>query len=82
MRRWIMVIIGCVVLSGQVGLFGQDTMRVMFWNLENFFDNRNDSTSVSDAEFSSYGERHWSRKKFNTKCASSGRQGRKGAFRM
>ena len=63
-----MVIIGCVVLSGQVGLFGQDTMRVMFWNLENFFDNRNDSTSVSDAEFSSYGERHWSRKKFNTKC--------------
>ena len=45
-----------------------DTLRVMFWNLENFFDNRNDSTSVSDAEFSSYGERHWSRKKFNTKC--------------
>ena len=63
-----MVIIGCVVLSGQGKLFGQDTLRVMFWNLENFFDNRNDSTSVSDAEFSSYGERHWSRKKFNTKC--------------
>ncbi len=47
---------------------GGDTLRVMFWNLENFFDNRNDSTSVSDAEFSSYGERHWSRKKFHTKC--------------
>lgn len=43
-------------------------MRVMFWNLENFFDNRNDSTSVSDAEFSSYGERHWSRRKFHAKC--------------
>ena len=48
-----MVIVGCVVLSGQGKLFGQDTLRVMFWNLENFFDNRNDSTSVSDAEFSS-----------------------------
>lgn len=45
-----------------------DTLRVMFWNLENFFDNRNDSTSVSDAEFSSYGERHWSRRKFHAKC--------------
>lgn len=45
-----------------------DPLRVMFWNLENFFDNRNDSTSVSDADFSSYGERHWSRKKFHAKC--------------
>lgn len=53
---------------GQRGRLEQDTLRVMFWNLENFFDNRNDSTSTSDAEFSSYGERHWSRKKFNTKC--------------
>lgn len=45
-----------------------DTLRVMFWNLENFFDWRNDSTSVSDAEFSSRGERHWTRKRFYTKC--------------
>ena len=45
-----------------------DSLRVMFWNVENFFDYRNDSTSVSDAEFSSYGMRHWSKKKFNTKC--------------
>ena len=45
-----------------------EALRVMFWNLENFFDNRNDSTSVSDAEFSSYGERHWSRRKFHAKC--------------
>ncbi len=45
-----------------------DTLRVMFWNLENFFDYRNDSTSVSDAEFSSLGERHWTRKRFQAKC--------------
>ena len=32
-----------------------DSLRIMFWNLENFFDFRNDSTGVSDAEFSSRG---------------------------
>lgn len=48
--------------------FPEDTLRVMFWNLENFFDWRNDSTSVSDAEFSSRGERHWTRKRFYIKC--------------
>lgn len=42
--------------------------RVMFWNLENFFDYRNDSTSVSDREFSSFGERRWTRKRFGAKC--------------
>ena len=46
---------------------GEDSLRVMFWNLENYFDWRNDSTSVSDAEFSSRGARHWSRKRFDAK---------------
>ena len=46
----------------------EDTLRVMFWNLENFFDYRNDSTSVSDAEFSSRGERRWTKKRFLAKC--------------
>lgn len=45
-----------------------DTLRVMFWNLENFFDWKNDSTSVSDAEFSSRGERHWTRRRFQAKA--------------
>ena len=40
----------------------------MFWNLENFFDWKNDSTSVSDREFSSFGERRWTKKRFYTKC--------------
>lgn len=48
-----------------------DTLRVMFWNLENFFDWRNDSTSVSDAEFSSLGKRHWTRKRFGAKCQAT-----------
>ncbi|MCR5018816.1 MAG: hypothetical protein K6A64_08475 [Bacteroidales bacterium] len=46
----------------------EDTsISVMFWNLENYFDWRNDSTSVSDAEFSSRGERHWTLRRFNAK---------------
>ena len=40
----------------------------MFWNLENFFDWRNDSTTVSDTEFSSMGERHWTWKRFQAKA--------------
>ena len=47
---------------------GQDTLSVMFWNVENFYDWRNDSTSVSDVEFSAAGERHWSWKKFQAKA--------------
>ena len=44
-----------------------DSLRVLFWNLENYFDWRNDSTSVADAEFSSRGERRWTRKRFYAK---------------
>ena len=45
-----------------------DSLNVMFWNLENFFDYRNDTTSVSDAEFSPRGDRHWTKKRFYSKC--------------
>ena len=45
-----------------------DSLRVLFWNVENFFDWRNDSTSVADAEFSSRGVRRWTRKRFYAKC--------------
>ena len=44
-----------------------DSLKVLFWNLENFFDWRNDSTSVADAEFSSFGARRWTRKRFYAK---------------
>ena len=43
-------------------------VRILFWNLENFFDYHNDSLSVADAEFSSFGERRWTKKRFQTKC--------------
>ena len=47
---------------------GADTLQVMFWNVENFFDWRNDSTTVSDVEFSAAGERHWTWKRFQAKA--------------
>ena len=40
----------------------------MFWNVENFYDWRNDSTTVSDQEFSARGERRWTWKKFQAKA--------------
>ena len=45
-----------------------DTLQVMFWNVENFFDWRIDFTTVSDVEFSSAGERHWTWKRFQAKA--------------
>ena len=40
----------------------------MFWNVENFFDHVDQGTGESDREFSSYGARHWSKRKFQIKC--------------
>ena len=42
---------------------------MVFWNVENFFDYFDDGSSASDSEFSSRGERHWTKKRFLTKCA-------------
>ena len=45
-----------------------DTLSILFWNVENFFDWKNDSTTVSDGEFSAKGERHWTWKRFQAKA--------------
>lgn len=47
---------------------GKDSLSVMFWNVENFYDWRNDSTTVSDEEFSARGERRWTWKRFQAKA--------------
>lgn len=49
-----------LILGGQI--------NIMFWNVENFFDYIDEAQSESDTEFSSYGERHWTKKRFKTKC--------------
>ena len=45
-----------------------DTIDVMFWNVENFFDYFDRGENSSDSEYSSFGTRHWSKKKFQAKC--------------
>lgn len=47
-----------------------DSIGVMFWNLENFFDPRCDSLNTADIEFSPKGERRWTPKRFRRKCDS------------
>ena len=56
-----------MLLFGGIGQ-DSDSLRVLFWNVENFFDYRDDSSDSSDAEFSSRGERRWTKKRFYTKC--------------
>lgn len=47
-----------------------DSLLVMFWNVENFFDWTDQGTGESDKEFSSYGARHWTKSRFYAKCDS------------
>lgn len=45
-----------------------DTLLVVGWNLENFFDFRPDGVSDSELEFSATGARRWSKRRFYRKC--------------
>ena len=47
----------------------RDSILVVNWNLENFFDYTSSGTSSSDEEFSSTGERRWTRRRFYDKCS-------------
>ncbi len=49
------------------------TVSVVFWNVENFYDYHDDGKSSSDSEFSSLGVRHWTKKRFEAKCAAIAR---------
>jgi predicted extracellular nuclease len=48
---------------------GKNGLRVMFYNLENFFDTQNDSIT-SDDEYTSFGMKHWGREKYANKLNS------------
>jgi len=54
--------------KGKEGKEGKEKMGYvfMFWNLENYYDSFNDPVT-SDDEFTPFGERHWSWKKFINK---------------
>lgn len=46
------------------------TLAVLFFNVENFFDTRDSGGGDSDREFSARGERRWTRRRFDAKCAA------------
>lgn len=70
MRRILCFVAGVMAYMGisTAQESGKDGTLVMFWNLENFFDWTDQGMGESDREFSSMGERHWTRKKFHAKC--------------
>ena len=45
-----------------------DSLLIVFWNMENFFDYIDQGTGESDREFSSAGSRHWTKRRFYAKC--------------
>ncbi len=62
----ICILLSCTIAEGREKESGD--LIVVFWNLENFFDWTDSGGGESDREFSSFGSRHWSRKKFYAKC--------------
>ena len=44
------------------------SLNIIFWNMENFFDYKDGGEGESDKEFSSFGSRHWTKKRFMAKC--------------
>lgn len=63
----------CTQLLGQEPCLQRefrDTVLIMAWNVENFFDFRSDGASDSEEEFSATGARRWSARRFYTKCGA------------
>lgn len=67
MKRVILVLLLCAAGMG-VCAQEKDSLLVMFWNVENFFDWTDQGMGESDKEFSSSGERHWTKSRFYAKC--------------
>lgn len=65
-RRWIGVLLALIISLPTAAR--ADSLDVVFWNLENFFDWKSDGVSQSEADFSADGVRRWTKKRFYTKC--------------
>ena len=59
-----------LLCAAGVGVRAQEeySLLIMFWNLENFFDWKDQGTGESDSEFSSRGSRSWTKSRFYSKC--------------
>ena len=67
MKRLILVLLLCA--ASVVGRAQKrDSLLVMFWNIENFFDWTDQGCGDSDKDFSSKGQRYWTKKRFYEKC--------------
>ena len=64
------VCILCALIAGAQVCFAQqaDSIGILFWNVENFFDCRSDGPEAPDREFSPLGAKHWTRRRFRIKC--------------
>lgn len=66
------VLLGCqLTLSAEAG--SERDFVAVFWNLENYFDYTDQGTGDSDREFSSFGTRRWTRKRFAAKSSDIAR---------
>lgn len=45
-----------------------DSLAVMFWNLENFFDTVDEGKNKGEKDFSATGTRYWTKNRFFSKC--------------
>lgn len=68
MKRIYCILILFLTLAVDVYCQQEDQLVVAFWNLENFFDHVDQGKGDSDREFSSFGSRHWTKKRFQAKC--------------
>ncbi len=67
MNRLILIFI---IILASLQVKASEKYVVVFWNLENFFDHIDQGTTESDKEFSSFGSRHWTKRKFHAKCGA------------
>lgn len=61
------LIISATAFYARINAQAQDNL-VLFWNLENFFDWTDGGNGDSDTEFTPGGKRHWTARKFYSKC--------------
>ncbi|NEW81122.1 MAG: endonuclease [Mariniphaga sp.] len=63
--KWILIF-AAVYTGTNLPLSAQNTYNVVFYNVENLFDTRDDSLTT-DEEFTPLNERHWTRERFDNK---------------
>lgn len=70
MNRTLIIVLVFAFTAARCAGQDSDSLMVMFWNMENFFDYTDGGEGESDMEFSSMGSRRWTRKRFYAKCNS------------